>query len=187
LSARVQDVSRGGISLVAGYPFETGDLVSVELPGAADGSTTTVLAFVVRVAWNATGEWAVGCTFATELSDDELGALGARRLKPPPSDQRAWVRFPSDASATYQMVRSPLAKPRPATLLNVSPTGVGLLVTEAIEAGSLLNVEFRQARGDASLTIVASVTRVTAKAGHEWSLGCSFIRELTEKELAELL
>jgi hypothetical protein len=187
LPARVQDISLGGISLLVGYPFETGGLLSVELPGTDDGCSTTVLAYVVHVAARDSGEWSVGCAFATELSDQELRSLGARRLKPPASDQRAWVRFPSNAHATYQWSRDPSSRPRPARVLNISPTGAALTAPEAVEAGALLSLELHDPQGNPRLTIMASVTRVTCDGGGEWALGCTFIRELTEKELEALI
>src|SRR5947209_14492637 len=69
-AARVRNVSLGGINLVADRAFEPGALLSIELPGAADGSTCTVLACVVHATALSAGEWALGCTFARELSDE---------------------------------------------------------------------------------------------------------------------
>src|SRR5262245_32537314 len=72
LSARVRNISRGGINLLLNCPVEMGSLLSVELPGASDGLSSTVLAYVVRVNGDPGSEWSVGCTFATELNDDDL-------------------------------------------------------------------------------------------------------------------
>src|SRR5262245_19442396 len=73
LPARVKDVSRGGIRLVVeGGPLEPGDLLSVVLPGAPGGETSTLLACVVRSEALPGGHWGLGCSFATRLSDEEL-------------------------------------------------------------------------------------------------------------------
>jgi hypothetical protein len=187
LSARVRDVSLGGMRLIAGYPFENGGLLSVELPGTEDGSRTTVLVYVVRVTSRANGEWDAGCTFATELSDEDLRLLGAERRKPAATDQRSWVRFPSEASVSYRRVRDLEEQAQPAKILNISPSGAGVLTSEAVDAGTLLSLELGSPNGNSTFTIMASVTRVTGKDGAEWVLGCSFIRELTDAELNALL
>src|SRR5947209_273680 len=57
LSARVLDISRGGIKLLVNQPFETGTLLSVELPGVL------VLACVAHVTVGPHEEWTLGCTF----------------------------------------------------------------------------------------------------------------------------
>jgi hypothetical protein len=64
---------------------------------------------------------------------------------------------------------------------------VGLLAGEAVETGTLLSVELFDSEGKVRLTIMASVTRVTSGKGAEWAVGCSFIRELSDKELKALV
>src|SRR5262245_49522919 len=60
-AARVRNVSRGGASLLLHRKFETGELLSIELPRRGDEPTHTVLACIVRVQEESAGEWAVGC------------------------------------------------------------------------------------------------------------------------------
>src|SRR5262245_36656813 len=97
LSGRVRNISRGGIKLVVGQKFEPGELLNVELPGPDGQAAYNVLACVVHAAAGAAGDWALGCAFAQELTDDELRPFGARRQKPATrEDLRHWVRFPCD-------------------------------------------------------------------------------------------
>src|ERR1700757_4769355 len=49
LSARVRNISLGGVSLSVDRTFEPGDLLSVELPGATEHSRCNILACVVHV------------------------------------------------------------------------------------------------------------------------------------------
>src|SRR5262245_48320454 len=49
ISARVLNVSRGGIKLVLDHAFVPGDLVSIDLPGGTAESRDIVLACVVHV------------------------------------------------------------------------------------------------------------------------------------------
>lgn len=187
LSARVRDISRGGINLVLSCPVEIGAFLSVELPTASTRATSTVLAYVVRVSSPMEGEWSVGCSFASELTDSDLEPFGARRLKPSAEDQRTWVRFPCQARATYQSVKAPEAPPVPAEVLNISAGGVALLVTNAIELGTLLNLELRDETGQFRLRLLGCVVRLSGQGGMDWVLGCNLIRELSHRELKALL
>jgi hypothetical protein len=184
---RVQDISRGGIHLLVNRRFEPGALLSVDLPGAGDGSGCTALAYVVRVSARPGGDWAVGCTFATELGDEDLGEFGARRLKPEEPDQRTWQRFACEARASCRPVKAPTAEPFPVLVLNIAPGGLGLRVGQAIDLGVLLSVELHGPKGEPGLTMMASVVRVNRTVGPAWVLGCNFIRELTETEMRSLL
>jgi hypothetical protein len=74
-----------------------------------------------------------------------------------------------------------------ARVSNISPKGVSLTVTEFIEVGTVLNLELQAVSGTASVTRLASVTRVISHPAGEWSLGCNFISRLNEQELAALL
>ncbi len=187
LSARVRNVSLGGVSLAVDRPFEPGDLLSVELPGATEQTRCNVLACVVHVGETPEGGWVLGCTFSRELSEDDLEAFGARRERHSPSDQRTWVRFVTDVKASYQRIANAKPAPQPATVVNLSASGVGLLVAEAVENGSLLSVELHSGDGDFTRTMLACVVHVTARADGEWALGCNFIRSLSEEDLKALL
>jgi c-di-GMP-binding flagellar brake protein YcgR len=187
LAARVRNVSQGGINLLVSSPFEPGEMLSVELPSSSEGSTNTVLACVVHVTPHGDDEWVLGCTFARELSDDDLQGFGARRVKQPPPDQRTWMRFPANIKASYQLITTAQTMLLPAQVLNISVTGIGLLANEPVTAGTLLNVEMHGATGPGVRTILACVVHVTARGEGEWALGCNFIRSLSEEDLQALL
>lgn len=185
LAARVRDVSRGGIHLLLDRPFEAGEMLSVELPAAEGQPPSTVLACVVRAAGAEGGAWSVGCTFSAELSDDDLEAFRPHRVKAAVTDQREWVRFPSRARATFQLVRAPAA-PAAAEVLNVSASGIGLRAAADLQVGELLSVELR-ADDRPALTTLACVVRVTPQAGGAQVLGCNFIGDLADDDLRALV
>jgi hypothetical protein len=182
--ARVRDISRGGANLIAGQPLKPGDLLSLELPDAA-GQVQNVLACIVRITDHGPAEWALGCIFSRELSDDDLQGFGARRQKHTPADQRTWIRFPCEVGASYEVVGTN-APPQDAEVLNISANGVGLLVSESIEAGTLLTVELHSGAGPTVRTILACVVRVSGHGPDRWALGCNFIHELSEEDLQVL-
>jgi hypothetical protein len=96
------------------------------------------------------------------------------------------MRFPSEAQATMQTGTAAGQEPWPAQLRDISANGVALLVPQPVEAGTILSVELQRTAGPASLTLLACVVRVEGTAGGEWLLGCTFIRELSDKELRAL-
>ncbi len=187
LSARVRNISRGGINLVLSCPVEIGAFLSVELPTASPRATSNVLAYVVRLNPVTEGEWSVGCSFAAELNDFDLEPFGAQQLKADSHDQRTWVRFPCHARATYQPVKDPEASAVQAEVLNISAGGVALLVAEPVELGALLNLELRDESGQFRLCLLGCVVRLSGQGGLDWVLGCNLIRELSHQELKALL
>jgi hypothetical protein len=186
LSARVHDISRGGAHLVVGSAFEPGDLLSLDLPGGEAGSAT-VLACVVRADALTDGQWAVGCNFSAELSDEDLQRFGARRARAGEADQRTWVRFPCRARASFQVVRAPEPGQQPAQVLNISASGVALQVAAPLRVGELLSVELRGGDDHVVLTTLASVVRMAVLGEGERVVGCNFIHELGEEALRELV
>ena len=187
LSAVVRDISVGGLSLAVDRSFVPGDLLTIELPGPQGQGNYAALACVVHVRQEADGRWLVGCTFSRELSDEDLEPFGARRLRPQPSDQRTWVRYPCDVQATYQIVSAPEPEPRPAKVLNISASGVRLLVRQPLEAGTLLSVALTSPSGSSGKMMLSCVVHVSPEGDGEWGLGCNFITELSEADLLALL
>jgi hypothetical protein len=186
-AARVRDISLGGVSLSVERAFEPGDLLSVELPGATDESRSKVLACVVHVTHVGEGQWIVGCTFSRELSEEALEAFGARRERHGSADQRTWIRFTCDVKAAYQAVAVEGSVQKPASVIDLSASGVGLLVREEVKMGALLSVELQAAEGPFKRTMLACVVHVTAQPDGEWALGCNFIRSLSSEDLKALL
>jgi c-di-GMP-binding flagellar brake protein YcgR len=185
VAAQVRDVSIGGARLVVNRRFHLGQMLSLELPG--DGETQTVLACVVRVIKLAEERWSLGCTFARELSPTDLERFGARLKPPPEQDQRSWVRHPCTLTANYQCVGEEPAAPATAQVLNISASGVGLLLKEALETGSLINLNLHNSQGALVRTILACVVHRTLRANGEVVAGCNFIRALRDAELRALL
>lgn len=186
LTARVSDISRGGISLLVNQAFQPGDLLSVELPVPVEQGSDTVLACIVRVTQKSPGEWSLGCIFSCELDEDELASLGAKRQKHSSSDQRTWMRFPSQINAAFEVVGSPSAEKQPAEVMNISASGVGLLASTAVETGTLISIELTHA-GARPRTMLACVVHATTQSADQWALGCNFIHELSEQDLAALV
>jgi hypothetical protein len=186
MPARLRNISRGGINLVLNHSFQPGELLTVHLPGQQGKPPVALLACVVHAQPTTEGDWALGCSFAEELSEADLRSLGANRTRTTPPDVRTWARYPCDVQAVYRVVTGETGAPRTAAVVNISPRGIALETTEPLETGTLLSAEL-QGRTGQPLTILACVVHASRSADNKEIAGCSFIRELTEADLRSLL
>jgi hypothetical protein len=185
--ARIRNVSQGGANLLVPQPLPPGALLSIEMPGTGPGDEYFVLACVIRSAAQPHGEWSLGCTFARELSEEEVQSLVSRPVAPLESEERSSVRFPCSTRAGYQFVNVPDRPAGTANVLNLSPKSIALAVPETIEVGTLLNLELQSRNGAAKVTRLASVTRLVPLQAGEWSVGCNFISQLNDQDMRALL
>lgn len=181
--ARVRNVSLGGVKMTSGQRYDPGALLSVALPL---GDETEVLACVVRCDPSGDGLWELGCTFAAQLSDEDLLALGAKRERAAPPDQRDYVRFPCHATAGYRVVRAGEERNGAAAVLDVSASGIALHPDSGLQVGDLLELELRR-DGAMVLTTLASVVRTANAPDGSRVIGCNFIRELANDQVVALL
>jgi hypothetical protein len=85
--AEIRDVSAGGVGLVLGRRFERGAGLAIEIPESPTAPADTLLARVIHTTALPEGEWLLGCSFISELSQDELQRLLAlaKSLRTTPS------------------------------------------------------------------------------------------------------
>lgn len=183
----IRDISRGGIKLEVNIPFDAGEMLTVSLVGPAGHAPLSVLACVVHCTPRGNNRWTLGCSFSQELSDADLALLGAGRLHTGSgtAEQRAYQRYRINLQAHYQVIPSDEdIPPRPAPVHDISAMGLGLIVDEDLPAGTLLSVEL-QGSGK-PFRILACIVRVINQDNGQYLVGCNFIRELTEVDLAAL-
>jgi PilZ domain len=187
LAVHIRDVSPQGISLQLGRQLKPGDLVNIDLPGRDGRRPTRVLAYVKHATAQASGGWVVGCVFAAELDEADLGAFGVRRVEPAGPDKRRWNRSrPARGEATIETVSGSVRAPGRVQILNLSPVGIGLALDARLEPGTLLGLHLRSDPAHSGVTILASVVYLSPCGQGEWVVGCTFIRELSESDLAQL-
>ena len=73
--AEVLNISANGIGLAVQPTLQAGSLVNVDLLDKNGRMVRTILACVVHTTQRASGDYAVGCNFIRELSEDELQSL----------------------------------------------------------------------------------------------------------------
>jgi hypothetical protein len=186
LSARVSNVSRGGLNLTVSREFTPGEMLSVQFPGPTPGSTSTILACVIH-ARRSGDTWNLGCAFSEELSDEELALLGLRGASAKPSEARARPRLPCHTRVHFQLVQDQSQPPVPAQVVNISSSGIGLRLDRPLETGSLLDLQLQSPSGDVTRQMLACVVHVTSQPNREWLIGCNFIHEMPEEDVRALL
>jgi hypothetical protein len=132
-------------------------------------------------------EWALGCVFSLELSDAEMDALGGKKTKSTGADQRAWVRYPVRGEIQFRLLPGADESAKTAALVDLSPSGVGLLVSERVEAGTVLTLVLRRHGDKPDRSMLACVVYATDRPDGKCAIGCQFLRELTNAELNELI
>jgi hypothetical protein len=186
-SARIRDISRGGVKLLVPCAYQPGDLLTLALPSGAGRPALSVLACVIHCQKQDEGEYALGCSFSQELSEEDLAALGAQKLRPTaPDDRRNWTRFACNITATCRSVAQGQATAWTARVINISANGMGLLIDRDVPTGTLVSADLHGQQWT-SFTILACVVHATVQPDGRHVLGCSFIRELTETDLKALV
>jgi hypothetical protein len=72
---QVLDISAAGIGLSVPSPLDAGSLLTLDLLDKSGQKALTILACVVHTTSRVGGEYAVGCNFIRELSEEELQSL----------------------------------------------------------------------------------------------------------------
>lgn len=187
IDAIVRNVSRGGVNFLVDRHIQPGEMLDVEIAGDSQGNQASVLACIVHCQELDQGQWALGCTFAEELSDEDLQGLGAKKERASTSDNRTWVRYVCNVKASYGLAEEEEEDLESAQVVNISAGGVGLLVQREIRNGTLLNLKLESEKREESRMLLACVVHVVAHPTSTWSLGCNFIRELSPSDLKALL
>src|SRR5262245_39683298 len=186
-SAKVLDISAGGLRLVVSRRFEIGTVLRLEVHSGLQQAPWTFLARVIHARPQTGGDWALGCAFARELDEEDLRAFNAEKAKPAPPDCRAWLRFPCAVDAACSAVGEHQQERWAATVLNISASGVGLRVTREFEPRALVSLELPAPADKPSRTVLARVVHVTPDSIGHWIVGCAFEDRLSDEELRSIL
>ena len=74
-----------------------------------------------------------------------------------------------------------------ARVVDISTTGIGVILRQRFPSGTLLTIELQNSTGDLSRTLQSKVVHTTPSPEGGWVSGCAFISPLTEEELKVLL
>jgi hypothetical protein len=98
-------------------------------------------------------------------------------------ERRQGVRYASAAHTLCRPAGNEKGEPWPATVRNVSLAGIGLLLCCPLSPGTLVHVDLP----GLGCRLLACVAHSTPVAENAWSVGCSFLRDLSDEEMRSLL
>jgi hypothetical protein len=184
--ARLRDVSAGGLGVVMERRFERGTTLTVQVQNAGSDAPRTLIARVMHATRLPEGEWLLGLSLLRQLSEDQLRAWGVDPLQADASDTRAWVRVACDLDAVCQEVGPGASAPWQARVLNLSPSGIGLVAPSPLARGSHLTVDLRGTGRAGARRLFVRVAQLQEQKDGTWVLGCEFAQRLSEADLSAL-
>ncbi|MGL4551971.1 MAG: hypothetical protein ACRC33_12400 [Gemmataceae bacterium] len=104
----------------------------------------------------------------------------------PRGDTRATARYPCEVQTTCQPPSAWAKDPWPAVIRNIGQAGLSLTLSRRFERGSGLAIELPADDGTTS-TVLARVIHVSPYPEGGWLLGVSFISELSDDEVGQVL
>jgi hypothetical protein len=168
--ARLTNVSSNGLNLVLRRRFEAGTGLSIDIPDVEGMSARTILARVAHVHREQGGMWQLGCSFVSELSEEELLALS--QVAVDPDNKQPKVELTARGTYVYGVhFRGQLADGgvigRYLKVLNVGKTW-------PVPPGRIFRLRFRARTGETPAVRVKVVACQSSADG--WILHCAFLR-----------
>jgi hypothetical protein len=101
-------------------------------------------------------------------------------------DRRRAERYPCGLQPFWRVEGQQQADSPPARVENISTTGIGLRVSEAIKPGTVLVIKLQSADRRLSRPLPARVMHATPQEEGGWLVGCQFVRRLSEEDMQAL-
>jgi len=98
-------------------------------------------------------------------------------------ERRSWNRVPVQVSVFCRNHQGEDELYWSAQVVDISRTGMQLLSRRRFEPTTLLHIGKAEASGISSEFLEAVVIRVHPSPREEWTLGCAFMKDMTEEEL----
>jgi hypothetical protein len=121
------------------------------------------------------------------MANATLPGESQRLAKDPPRNRRAAVRWRTAQPAPGKVFIPETYETVSGGILDLSVNGVGLLLSHALQADTLVLITLGNPNDEGPFEVLASVARATAQRDGSWVVGCSFYSELTEDELDALV
>jgi len=107
--------------------------------------------------------------------------------------RHAWIkrreetRYHCGPATPGRVKKEPENQAQRAWILNLSATGIGLLLDDPVEAGAHLLIHLKSATTGAFFDLPAQVVHTTQQANGEWLIGCELAKKLGQDDLDALL
>lgn len=102
-------------------------------------------------------------------------------------NRRAWVRFVLDREATCRPSNDESLCLWPTRIKDLSRGGARLVVNQAFEPGSLLNLQLESTGNRGHYSFLAEVVYSREQPDRKWAVGCRFKELLSQQVLDELI
>ena len=114
--------------------------------------------------------------------------LGGEVKRPrSPGNRRAAVRYQCGPATVGRLVQPDSHEMQTVWVLNLSLTGVGLLLERHVDPSTLLVLQLKDATGKRVFELAATIVHVTRQPTGDWLAGCEFCTPLSEDDLDALL
>jgi hypothetical protein len=168
---QVKDVSLRGVALLVNRRFEPGTNLVLEL-GESVSHSVSVLARVVRVILQADGRWLVGAVFFREINEEELAAFRTEETRQTANGRHTAVRVAERRTAVCRLASVGALGQWAAEVRDLSPNGLGLLLSFAVEEGVVLWVDLLPRDDQPARTEKIRVVRRERQPDGTWLHGC---------------
>jgi hypothetical protein len=98
-------------------------------------------------------------------------------------ERRASIRLQGDAKGHCQSVSLQRESAWEAIVVDISCSGIGLLLPRRFEGGALLTIELTEATAGQTHLLLVRVVHATPQPEGNWLLGCALMTALTEDEV----
>ncbi len=108
---------------------------------------------------------------------------------PPPNpkaERRASVRYQSNLKGSCQTLSAHRETSWEATVRDISPEGIGLLLNRRFEPRAVLSIELIDSRDERPRLLLARVIHATALPEGGWLIGCELVSPLSDEEVDAL-
>jgi hypothetical protein len=185
--AYIRDISTLGMAMNLPQEVTIGAVLEIELQSVSASPIRRVMARVVHAEQEGRGWWLAGCVFIGELTANELNLVHAEAIRSKASDRRHWLRFPCNVESVCYTCETIPGERHPARVVNISASGIGLLLACRFEQGALLQFELPAELNQPARLSLVRVVRVLEQSPGMWFHGCEFAAELAEDDLRRLL
>ena len=98
-------------------------------------------------------------------------------------DRRTAVRYLCNLETTCQPIVGAAAQSWPARAVDISSSGIALVLDRRFERGTILSIRLESSDGETARNLLLRVVYAKAQADGFWRLGCAFAGELGQEEL----
>jgi hypothetical protein len=113
----------------------------------------------------------------------EVSGNPGREQRGPNEERRASARRSVALMSLCRAVGGAIGVRRPARVRDLSTLGVGLVVSQQLEPGTLLEIDLETPSGRQVRTPLARVVHVEEEGDGSWAVGCAFTAELSSADL----